>query len=84
MEPRLAHESMDALHLHIVPSDLINRRLTPRIVRCLFKSEMVLSIPYSCLRTFTDRFLQAAVDNNYWGGDLDIPTPRPSYQINDT
>ncbi|KAG8744876.1 hypothetical protein FRC10_009246 [Ceratobasidium sp. 414] len=24
------------------------------------------------------------VDNNYWGGDLDIPTPRPSYLINST
>ncbi|CED84676.1 glycoside hydrolase family 9 protein [Phaffia rhodozyma] len=22
------------------------------------------------------------VDNNYWGDDLDIPSPRPSYQIN--
>lgn len=26
----------------------------------------------------------ADVDDAYWGGDLDIPTPRPSYQINDT
>ncbi|KAK0468435.1 9 glycosyl hydrolase [Desarmillaria tabescens] len=26
----------------------------------------------------------ANVDNNYWGGDQDIPTPRPSFQINDT
>ncbi|KZT50854.1 glycoside hydrolase family 9 protein [Calocera cornea HHB12733] len=25
-----------------------------------------------------------AIDNNYWGGDQDIPTPRPSYQVNDT
>ncbi|KAG7449351.1 glycoside hydrolase family 9 protein [Guyanagaster necrorhizus] len=25
-----------------------------------------------------------SVDNNYWGGDEDIPTPRPSFQINDT
>ncbi|KAI1789054.1 Six-hairpin glycosidase [Ganoderma leucocontextum] len=24
------------------------------------------------------------VDNNYWGGDRTIPTPRPSYQINNT
>lgn len=24
------------------------------------------------------------MDNTYWGGDLTIPTPRPSYQINDT
>ncbi|KII95327.1 glycoside hydrolase family 9 protein [Plicaturopsis crispa FD-325 SS-3] len=24
------------------------------------------------------------LDNAYWGGDLDIPTNRPSYQINDT
>ncbi|KAH9960515.1 glycoside hydrolase family 9 protein [Russula dissimulans] len=23
-------------------------------------------------------------DNAYWGGDLNIPTPRPSFQINDT
>ncbi|KLO10154.1 family 9 glycosyl hydrolase [Schizopora paradoxa] len=23
-------------------------------------------------------------EGNYWGGDLDIPTPRTSYQINDT
>ncbi|ODN77109.1 hypothetical protein L202_05642 [Cryptococcus amylolentus CBS 6039] len=30
-------------------------------------------------------FVQVAseeVDNNYWGGDQDIPTPRPSYPIN--
>ncbi|KAK0482138.1 glycoside hydrolase family 9 protein [Armillaria luteobubalina] len=26
----------------------------------------------------------ANLDNNYWGGDQDIPTPRPSFQINDT
>lgn len=26
----------------------------------------------------------ANVDNNYWGGDQDIPRPRPSYQINST
>lgn len=24
------------------------------------------------------------VDNAYWGGDRNIPLPRPSYQINDT
>ncbi|KAI8640608.1 Six-hairpin glycosidase-like protein [Parasitella parasitica] len=24
------------------------------------------------------------VDNNYWGPDTDIPTPRPSYQVNRT
>ena len=24
----------------------------------------------------------AKVDNNYWGGDQNIPQPRPSYQIN--
>lgn len=23
-------------------------------------------------------------DNNYWGGDQNIPTPRPAYQVNDT
>ncbi|TFK76043.1 glycoside hydrolase family 9 protein [Pluteus cervinus] len=26
----------------------------------------------------------ANIDNNYWGGDNDIPQPRPSFQINDT
>ncbi|KAF9055097.1 glycoside hydrolase family 9 protein [Hymenopellis radicata] len=26
----------------------------------------------------------AEVDNAYWGGDQDIPTPRPSFQINST
>ncbi|KAI0921378.1 hypothetical protein AcW2_006371 [Taiwanofungus camphoratus] len=26
----------------------------------------------------------ADLDNTYWGGDQDIPTPRPSYQINNT
>lgn len=26
----------------------------------------------------------ANLDNAYWGGDKDIPGPRPSYQINDT
>jgi endoglucanase len=25
-----------------------------------------------------------ARDNNYWGGDQNIPTPRPVYQVNDT
>lgn len=25
-----------------------------------------------------------ARDNNYWGGDQHIPTPRPAYQVNDT
>ncbi|KAG2058833.1 glycoside hydrolase family 9 protein [Suillus hirtellus] len=32
-------------------------------------------------------FVQVAneeVDNAYWGGDRNIPSPRPSYQINDT
>ncbi|TFY80816.1 hypothetical protein EWM64_g3196 [Hericium alpestre] len=32
-------------------------------------------------------FVQVAdadLDNAYWGGDLGIPDPRPSYQINDT
>lgn len=26
----------------------------------------------------------ATLDNGYWGGDQDIPTPRPSYAINST
>ncbi|KAG9088252.1 hypothetical protein FRC07_012626, partial [Ceratobasidium sp. 392] len=27
---------------------------------------------------------EGKLDNDYWGGDLDIPTPRPSYLINST
>lgn len=33
------------------------------------------------------RYLQVGdgnVDNNYWGPDTNIPTPRPSYMVNDT
>ncbi|KAG9003360.1 hypothetical protein FRB94_003183 [Tulasnella sp. JGI-2019a] len=25
-----------------------------------------------------------SIDNNYWGGDQDIPEPRPAYQVNST
>ena len=30
------------------------------------------------------RLCTGNLDNAYWGGDLNIPTNRPSYQINDT
>ncbi|PIL36910.1 hypothetical protein GSI_00600 [Ganoderma sinense ZZ0214-1] len=34
--------------------------------------------------TFFVEVADGNVDNNYWGGDRTIPTPRPSYQINST
>lgn len=29
----------------------------------------------------SDMAVSAVIDNNYWGGDQNIPKPRPSYQI---
>lgn len=34
--------------------------------------------------TYATKFVSDAVDNNYWGGDQDIPGPRPAWQVNST
>jgi endoglucanase len=59
------------------------RRILPTTLY-MFLREMVSqpTLPFCCL-TLKNTSL-ADIDNAYWGGDLDIPTPRPSYQINDT
>jgi endoglucanase len=60
---------------------IFRRHILPQIL-CMFLSETVsvLGVVFEPILTFC----LANTDDNYWGGDLDIPQSRPSYQINST
>jgi endoglucanase len=62
----------------------VSHRRIPRIIRFMYKLVTVSINIFSLALIFFLSDSRGNVDNAYWGGDRSIPTPRLSYQINDT
>lgn len=83
MGPGLAHKS-EYIHERRLRRMIFTRcprHILPR-VPYMFSSGTVSFIFMFCCASLTRQ--TADLDNAYWGGDQNIPTFRPSYQINDT